>query len=374
MSEVENVSDKNNHDFKVENHWLKTVILNLKTKHERDALEYKIKTLELENETQRLKHDLENKVNVLKAQLEVQSLKHGIIMTKLKNGCKQSSEAVITNQTLINNFEKENLTLKHEIDVLKMEMRQKEFEFETKTVTSESIWKDENHDLKHQIEMMSIKAVHAQKEATYELMIENERLRKVIEDLKLESEELVASLENDIQNLKEQIQATDSKKEASDIEKSTESDVQNADSHERFFVGAERFFESSCYENWYKDMTVSLDNKETLQNEHFCIIRKDFFTVHESLYLVSKRKTTQYNEEFADLIVEGLSKELWDTARVIILHPTDIKHCLEMTKGWQGAYYEKWLCKGIGEDVYYQTCNPPYSALVLIVLQLKISL
>ena len=360
---------KDTRDFESENQKLKAVIVNLNAKHGRETLEYKIKSLELENESQRLKHELESKIKVLEAHLEVQNLKHGIIVTKLKTGQTKSTESALNDKALVNDLEKENLTLKHEIEVLKMEIRQKEIEFETKRVMNESIVKDENRNLKHQIEMTSLKTEHAQKEGDNQLMRENERLRKEMYDLKLESDELVSNLKNEIQNLKEQIEAQDSNNEDKDGEKATEPDSQNTESNERLFTGAGRFFESGCYENWYKDMTISLENKETLISENFCIIRKDFFITHETLYLVSKREGTQYNEEVSDFIVEGLSKDLWDTARIIVLHPTDIKHCLEMTKGWQGAYFEKWLCKNVGKDLYYETCNPPYSALVLVVLK-----
>lgn len=182
---------------------------------------------------------------------------------------------------------------------------------------------------------------------------------KDIKILTLENKNLELRNENESLKHKLEIMELNEKMKKQSLEETNE--LRFITIRDRIFWGAHRFFAGvyqnwnlyDSYTEWYQSIAGLMNDKEVyVFDNKFHFVKKKFGGYKNDLYLVSKRTGTSYKEHAQDVVVEGFGKELWQTATVIILHPTNLCQSLEMKKRFQKDGYEEWQSSDVPTEIF----------------------
>ena len=197
-------------------------------------------------------------------------------------------------------------------------------------------------------------------------------MRAKYEKETLENKIKTLEMQNEIQALKHQIE----------IEKLKAHDKNNVvqkpsgEMPDRFFEGAEKFlvtyntgegdFFGESYKLWYEDMSRSMENRKQYVNDKFVVIRKEVKQYFRCLFFISKRVGAEHDESSHHLMVDGLHEKTTSKSKVFVLHPIDLRGCLEMKFYLDNRDVRYWEIKNVLKDYYL---GDTYAVIILAELK-----
>ena len=266
----------------------------------------------------------------------------------------------------------ENRKLKQEIAELRAKYEKEALENKIKILEMQN----EIQTLKHQMEIAKLKAQQEKTEENVALNEENQALKEEIQALI----HRVGILEVTNPSLKEENASNsdsveqDYKKVKGEVEQKQKPRIQKplTEIPDRFFKGAEKFlskenFLDQDYKSWYEDMSRSMENRKQYVNQKFVLIRKDMKRCHNILnFFVLKPEEANFEEDKCDVVMKGFYERLSFDAKVFLLHPNDVKKCLEMEcigeKPLDG--YKWWEAEDASKEFYFEES---YSVIMLAI-------
>ena len=307
---------------------------------------------------------------------------------------------------------------------LKNEFKLKEIEIEKVQKTKTLALEKEVQRLRNDIEMMKLTAKHKQTEADEKIQEVRNQMGLMKIECEREKCDLRHELEQQIQKMKLQIellemdkaepdqkpeQGINLKQDAAVLDKnkvSTQRDLpvtrnnklekgvtlqqteqvtrtnnnkastlrdtptvgSNKENCQRLLEGANRFFGTGqkrlypgTYQQWYQDLSNSMENHRQYSNDKFVLIRKEIKKYSEYLSLILERG--KLTEETYDLVVEGLNEKILSESEVLILHPQELGKYLKITDYHRRANYSCWAYNGVTKDFYF---GQSYSVIILV--------